>query len=125
MDSLMQAHDLIGTGVQSFRGIWINFAVTDMSLLHHEVVHYRSSCFLGMLLAQENVNSLLAAIVVATEDNARCTPGCQPPSVDKGKCNRLSPVPVAWSMPAYLDTLAAHPAFNIFNGFSIASRMLA
>ena len=34
-----------------------------------------------MLLTQENVDSPLAAIVLATEHNALCASGCQPPSV--------------------------------------------
>ena len=56
-----------------------------------------------MLLARENVGSPLAAIVVATEHNARCASGCQPPSVEKGTGSRLNPVPAARSMPAYLE----------------------
>ena len=52
-----------------------------------------------MLLARENVDSPLAAIVAATERNARCASGCQPPSVGKGTGSSLSPVPAAWGMP--------------------------
>ena len=65
-----------------------------------------------MLLARENVDSPLAAIAVATEHNARCASRCQPPGVDKGTSSRLNRVPAAWSIPAYLKTLAVHAAFN-------------
>ena len=61
-----------------------------------------------MLLARENVDSPLAAIVAATEHNARCASGYQPLSIDKGTGSRLDPVPAAWSMPAYLETLVVH-----------------
>ena len=70
-----------------------------------------------MLLARENVDSPLAAIVVATEHNALCAPGCQPPSVDNGTGSRLNPFPAACSMPEYLETSAVHAAFIRFNGF--------
>ena len=82
-------------------------------------------CWNWMLLARENVDSPLAGIVVATEHNARCASGCQPPSVDKGTGSRLNPVPAAWSMLAYLETLAVHAAFNRFSGSSTAFRILA
>ena len=78
-----------------------------------------------MLLARRNVDSLLAEIVVATEHNARCASGCQPPSVDKGTGSRLNPVSAAWSRPAYLETLAVHAVFNRFDGFSTTSPILA
>ena len=78
-----------------------------------------------MLLAREDADSPLAAIVVATERNTRYTSGCQPPSVDKGAGGRLKPVPAAWSKSAYLETLAVHAFFNRFNGFSTMSRILA
>ena len=71
----------------------------------------------GMLLARESVDSPLAAIVVATEHNARCASGCQPPSVYKGTSCRFNPVPAAWGKPAYMETLAVHAAFNRFNRF--------
>ena len=61
-----------------------------------------------MLLARENVDSPFAAIVVATEHIVRCASGCLPPSVDKGTGGRLNPVPGAWSMPAYLETLEVY-----------------
>ena len=78
-----------------------------------------------MLLARENVDSPLAAMVVATEHNALLASGCQPPSVDNGTGSRLNRVPAACSMPGYLETLAVHAAFNRFNGFSDSSRILA
>ena len=78
-----------------------------------------------MLLARENVDSPLAAMVLAPEHNALCASGCQPPSVDNGTGSRLNRVPGAWSMLAYLETLAVHAAFNRFSGFSTTSRILA
>ena len=60
-----------------------------------------------MLLARENVNSPLAAIVLATEHNAFCASGRQPASVDNGTGSRLNRVPAAWSMLAYLETQCA------------------
>ena len=54
-----------------------------------------------MPLARENVDSPLAAMMVATEHNALWASGCQPPSVDNGTSSRLNPVPAAWSMLAY------------------------
>ena len=79
-----------------------------------------------MLLARENVDSPLAAMVLATEHNALCASGCQPPSVDNGTGSRLNRVPAASSsMLAYLETLAVHAAFNKFSGFSTTSRILA
>ena len=78
-----------------------------------------------MLLAQENVDTPLAAIVVATEHNARCASVWQPPSVDKGAGRSLNPVPAAWDMPPYLETLAVHAAFNRFSEFSNTSQILA
>ena len=44
-----------------------------------------------MLLARENVDSPLAAMIVATVHNARRASGCQPPSVDNGTGSRLNP----------------------------------
>ena len=41
-----------------------------------------------MLLARENVDSPLAAMVLATGHNALCASGCQPPSVDNGTGRR-------------------------------------
>ena len=78
-----------------------------------------------MLRARENVDSPLAAMVFATEHNALCASGCQPPSVDNGTGSRLNRVPAAWSMLAYLETLAVHAAFNKFSRFSTTSRILA
>ena len=78
-----------------------------------------------MLLTRENVDSPVAAIVLATEYNARCAPGCQPPSADMGKGSGVSPVLAAWSMPAYLVTLTVHAAFNRFIGFPDTSRIQA
>ena len=52
-----------------------------------------------MLLAREIVDSPLAAMVLATEHNALCASGCQPPSVDNGTGSRLNRVPSAWSVP--------------------------
>ena len=63
-----------------------------------------------MLLAQENIGGLRAAIVVPTEHKSRCASGCQPPSVDKGTDSRLNLVPAAWRMPVYLENLAVHAA---------------
>ena len=77
-----------------------------------------------MLLAREIVESPHAAMVLATEHNA-CASGCQPPSVDNGTGSRLNRGPAAWSMLAYLETLAVHAAFNKFSGFSTTSRILA
>ena len=51
-----------------------------------------------MLLARENVDSPLAAMVLATEHNALCASRCQPPSVDNGTGSRLKPVPAACSL---------------------------
>ena len=62
-----------------------------------------------MLPARENVDSPLAAMVLATEHNALCASGCQAPSVDNGTGSRLNPVPAVWSMLAYLETLASMP----------------
>ena len=78
-----------------------------------------------MLLARENVDSPLAAMVLATEHNALWASGCQPPSVENGTGSRLNRVPTAWSMLAYLETLAVHAAVNKFSGFSTTSRILA
>ena len=36
-----------------------------------------------MLLARQNVDNPRAAVVVASEHNARWASGCQPPSVEK------------------------------------------
>ena len=65
-----------------------------------------------MLLARENVDSPLVAMVLATEHNALCASGCQPPSVDNGTGSRLNRVPAAWSRLAHLETLAVHAAFK-------------
>ena len=78
-----------------------------------------------ILLERENVDSHLAAMVLATEHNALRASACQPPSVDNGTGSRLNPVPASWSMLAYLETLAVHVAFNRFSGFSTTSRILA
>ena len=77
-----------------------------------------------MLIARENVGSPLAAMVVATEHNARCASWCQPPSVDNGT-GRLNYVPVACSMIEYLETVTVHAAFNRLNGFSVTCWILA
>ena len=45
-----------------------------------------------MLLTRENVDSPLAAMVLAIEHNAFRASGCQPPSVDNGTGSRLSRV---------------------------------
>ena len=78
-----------------------------------------------MLLAGEIVDSPLAAMVLATEHNALCASGCQPPSVDNGTDSRLNPVPADWRILLYLETLAVHVAFNRFRGFSTTSWILA
>ena len=70
-------------------------------------------------LARKNADSPLAAVVVATGQKARCASGCQPPSVDYGIGSSLTPVSEAWSMPAYLATLAVHAAFDIENRIAI------
>ena len=75
-----------------------------------------------MLLAREIVDSLL---VLATEHIGLCASGCQPASFDNGTGSRLNRVPAAWSMLAYLETLAVHAVFNKFSGFSTTSRILA
>ena len=77
-----------------------------------------------MLLARENVDIPLAAIVVARDHNARYASGYQPPSVDKGTGSRFNPIPADFSMPAYLETLAVHASFNRFNACSAMSRVL-
>ena len=38
MDNSVGARDFCDTAVQSFRGIWINFAVTNMSTVHRKGV---------------------------------------------------------------------------------------
>ena len=68
-----------------------------------------------MHLARQNVDCPLAAIIVETDHKARCASGPQPPRVDNGTGRRLSPVPVAWSMPAHPETFADQAAFNISN----------
>ena len=78
-----------------------------------------------MLLAREIVDSPLAAMVLVTEHNALCASGCQLPSVDNGTGSWLNRVPAAWSMLAYLESLAIHAAFNKFSGFSTTSQILA
>ena len=78
-----------------------------------------------MLLAREIVDSPLAAMVLVTEHNALCASGCQPPSVNNGTGSRLNRYPAAWSMLAYLETLAVHAAFNRFSGCSTTSPILA
>ena len=49
MDNPMLARDLTGTELQSFRGIRINVAVTNISVVLHMVVLYRSSMMLSAL----------------------------------------------------------------------------
>ena len=51
-----------------------------------------------MLLALENVDSPLAAVVLAIEHTAFRASGCQPPVVDNETGSRLNPVPAAWGM---------------------------
>ena len=55
-------------------------------------------CRNKMLLARENVDSPLAAMVVATEHNALLASGSQPPSIDNGTGSRLNRVPAACSI---------------------------
>ena len=76
-----------------------------------------------MLLARENVDNPLAAMVLATKHNALCASGCQPPSVDNGTGSRLNRVPAASSMLAYLETMVVHAASTKFSGFSTTNRV--
>ena len=61
-----------------------------------------------MLLARENVDSPLAAMVLATEHNALCASGCQPPSVDNGTGRRLNRVPAGSNLHILIVRILTH-----------------